>query len=285
VSRPSFQFYHGDWAANAKLRFCTKDEKGHWIDIMCVMADSDEFGIIRRPLKDVCEAVGGKMTALRALVDKRVLKGAERGERCAAFVYTPRSGRKDGVPVVLVPEQDGPIWYSSKMVRDDYIARARAEYARTHVGEKTTPKHAPKVGNGAASIPGQSDLPPSSSPSSTSVRSSKALSGKPDVAPELHVNGQHAKAVEVLQYLNTVTGSHFRNGDANIKYVKARLKEGYSVERLKEIALLKAEQWGKDEKMAEYLRPKTLFSKDNCAQYDGVLPNGVDDAPVSEMPR
>jgi uncharacterized phage protein (TIGR02220 family) len=92
-------------------------------------------------------------------------------------------------------------------------------------------------------------------------------------------------AVEVLQYLNTVTGSHFRNGDANIKYVKARLKEGYSVERLKEIALLKAEQWGKDEKMAEYLRPKTLFSKDNCAQYDGVLPNGVDDAPVSEMPR
>jgi uncharacterized phage protein (TIGR02220 family) len=279
VSRPSFQFYHGDWTANAKLRFCTKDEKGHWIDIMCVMADSDEFGIIRRPLKDVCEAVGGKMTALRALVEKRVLKGAERGERCAAFVYTPRSGRKDGEPVTLIPEQDGPIWFSSKMVRDEYVRANKGKDTRFG----STPSRRQGERQGEPPSRWESDGSPSSSPSS--LRTSKTLSGKPDVAPELHVNGQHAKAVEVLQYLNAVTGSHFRNGDANVKYVKARLKEGYSVERLKEIALLMSEKWGADVKMCDYLRPKTLFSKDNCAQYDGVLPNGVDDAPVSEVPR
>lgn len=165
MSRPSFQFYHGDWFTNAKLRFCTKDEKGHWIDIMCVMADADEFGVLRRPLKDICEAVGGKIASVRALVDKGVLKGAEKGQRCTAYIYTPRSGRKDGVPVVLIPEQDGPIWYSSKMVRDDYIAKVRAEFARTKALEGATPKHAPKPGIGAAPNPGQSAVPPTPSPS------------------------------------------------------------------------------------------------------------------------
>jgi uncharacterized phage protein (TIGR02220 family) len=114
---------------------------------------------------------------------------------------------------------------------------------------------------------------------------SKALSGKPDVAPPIHVNGYKAKAVDVLGYLNKITGAHFQPRASSLAPIEARLKEGYSAERLKEIALLKAEQWGKDEKMAEFLRPKTLYNATNCANYDGILENGVDDAPVSEMPR
>lgn len=165
MSRPSFQFYHGDWFSNAKLRRCNKDQKGHWIDILCLLADADEFGILRWPLAEICEAVGGKMPSVRALVDKGVLKGADKGQRCPAYIYTPRSGRKEGPPVTLIPEQEGPIWYSSKMVRDDYIAKARAAFARTKGQDDDAPKPAPNPGIGEAPNPGQSAVPPTPSPS------------------------------------------------------------------------------------------------------------------------
>lgn len=148
MSRPSFQFYHGDWFSNAKLRFCSKEEKGHWIDTMCLLADADEFGILREPLSEICKAIGGKMASMRALVQKGVLKGADKGQRCEAYLYTPRSGRKNGPTVVLIPEQDGPIWYSSKMVRDDHIAKVRAEGARNKAGNSDAPKEPPKGGIG-----------------------------------------------------------------------------------------------------------------------------------------
>jgi uncharacterized phage protein (TIGR02220 family) len=93
-------------------------------------------------------------------------------------------------------------------------------------------------------------------------------SAKPDFA---------SQSREVLEYLNRLTGRKFRAVPETLKPIQARLKAGFSVARLKEIALLKSDEWGKDEKMAEYLRPKTLYNATNCANYDGVLPNGVDD--------
>lgn len=86
-----------------------------------------------------------------------------------------------------------------------------------------------------------------------------------------------ADAVEVLLYLNELTGRRFRARDETLKPIEARLRQGYSVARLKEIALLMNAKWGKDERMADYLRPKTLYAATNCANYDGVLPNGVDE--------
>jgi len=168
LSRPSFQFYHGDWISNAKLRRCTHEEKGVWIDILCLMADSDEFGVIRWPLKDLAQAVGARMSALQGLVRKGVLKGADAGARCDAFVFVPRHGRKDGDPVTLIHEQDGPIWYSSKQVRDDHVARARAAFARTQGGITTAPKSAPNPPFGD----GIGDVLPSPSPSPSPLKAS-----------------------------------------------------------------------------------------------------------------
>ena len=37
MKRPSFQFYPEDWLANANLRRCTHEEKGIWIDVMCLL--------------------------------------------------------------------------------------------------------------------------------------------------------------------------------------------------------------------------------------------------------
>lgn len=147
MKRPSFPFYHGDWRANAKLRRCSHAERGIWLEAMCLMADSDEFGILRWPLKDLSNAVPCRLAELRKLVAKGVMKGADVGETCKAEVYTPRHAGKSGEPVILVPEQPGPIWYSSRMVRDEYVRTLRA----TQGGAESKPKVG--IGDGSGDHP------------------------------------------------------------------------------------------------------------------------------------
>ena len=55
MKRPSFQFYPGDWQANSNLRRCTHEEKGVWLDVMCLLHDQEEYGVARWPLKEFCE--------------------------------------------------------------------------------------------------------------------------------------------------------------------------------------------------------------------------------------
>lgn len=138
-SRPSFQFYPGDWTRNANLRRCSPAARGVWLDVMCLMHDQDEYGILRWPLKEIAQASGASLAHLRELVDKRVMKGVDKGD-CEGFVYVPRSGRKDGEPVTLIVPQGGPIWYSTRMVRDEYVRTIRAESGANGAASKAAPK-------------------------------------------------------------------------------------------------------------------------------------------------
>lgn len=120
MKRPSMQFYPGDWQSNPKLRRCSHGEKGIWLDVLCILHDQDEYGIVRWPLKELARAVNATHRALQRLVDKGVLKGTDSGD-CVPYIYVPRHARKDGDPVTLVAAQPGPIWFSSRMVRDEHI--------------------------------------------------------------------------------------------------------------------------------------------------------------------
>ncbi|MDR0274140.1 MAG: hypothetical protein LBI48_02130 [Burkholderiaceae bacterium] len=147
MKRPAFQFYPGDWQANSNLRRCTHAEKGAWIDVMCLLHDGEEYGQLRWPLKEIAQAIGVPVVLLRGLVAKGVLKGND--ERVSEpFIYTPRSGGKDGEPVTLVPLQDGPLWYSSRMVKDEYVRINRGKGTRfgDDIGDapKLSPNHSPK---------------------------------------------------------------------------------------------------------------------------------------------
>lgn len=140
---------------------------------MCLMHDSEEYGVLRWPLKDIAQAVNCRVSELRSIVAKDVLKGGE--EQIDAFTYTPRHAGKDGDPVELLPNQGGPVWYSSRMVRDEYVRTIRGE--STRFGEpnkqqipppKATPK--PPIGDGA-----------STSSSSSTTTNSKASSARADL--------------------------------------------------------------------------------------------------------
>lgn len=119
MSRPSFQFYPGDWRNNAKLRRCSEAARGGWIDILCVLHDSDEYGVVRWPLADLARAAGVKIKTANELIAKGVLKGADAG--CEPYIWRAFHAGKFGDPVPLVAEITGPVWYSTRLVRDEYM--------------------------------------------------------------------------------------------------------------------------------------------------------------------
>lgn len=164
--RPAFQLYASDWLGNAKLRRCSEGARGAWIDVMCLMHDSDEYGVLRWPLADIARAAGVGIKYLKELVEKGVLKGGDKG--CAAYIYTPRHAGRDGEPVELLAATDRACWYCSRFVRDEYIRQRRGGESRFDSEtnpRKAKPKAAPKPTFGD----GDGDGPSSSSSSSNNT--------------------------------------------------------------------------------------------------------------------
>lgn len=165
MRRPSFQFYPADWRNNAKLRRCGWEARGVWIEIMGLLHDSDTYGVLHWPLKEIAQAIGAPMKAVNELVSKGVLYGTEKGA-CTPMTYRPKSGRVEGEEVTLIEEQQGPVWYSPRMVRDEYVRTKRGE--STRFGD--APSHSPKggIGEGLNAPPTRRQGDGSSSSSSSS---------------------------------------------------------------------------------------------------------------------
>lgn len=190
MKRPSFQFYPADWSANSNLRRCTHEEKGIWIDVMCLLHDQEEYGVVRWSLKEIAQAIGSTVQKVRGLVTKGVFKGADTGAICAPLIYIPRSGRKDGAPVMLIPQQSGPIWFSSRMVEDEYKRVLRGELGGA---PKPAPDLSPKGGIGATPKPTPDPSPftrergqaSRAAPSSSSSSSTKTLVEQAASVPDI----------------------------------------------------------------------------------------------------
>jgi hypothetical protein len=192
VKRPSFQFYPADWRNNAKLRRCSWAARGAWIELLGLLHDSDDYGVLRWPLKQIAQALGCPLKLLNELVACGVLYGIEKGA-CVPFVYTPRSGRKNGAAVELVPAQQGPVWFSPRMVRDEYVRTVRGE--STRFGDDQAPKNpSPKGGlgadNGAAPSQRQGDGSTSSSTSTSTTTAPTGASVEARQRFEMHLDWQ-----------------------------------------------------------------------------------------------
>jgi uncharacterized phage protein (TIGR02220 family) len=95
----------------------------------------------------------------------------------------------------------------------------------------------------------------------TKPKKSKTLSGKPD------------ESTEILEFLNRKANRAYQAVPANLEIIQARFKEGYTAVQLRQVIVKKCREWLVDDKMAEYLRPKTLFNRTNFANYAGELVN------------
>ena len=73
---------------------------------------------------------------------------------------------------------------------------------------------------------------------------------------------------EVVDHLNSRAGTHYRATTASTRrLIKARLKEGFTIDDIKLVIDKKCADWGRNPKMAEYLRPDTLFGN----KFEGYL--------------
>lgn len=70
-----------------------------------------------------------------------------------------------------------------------------------------------------------------------------------------------AKAKEIIDYLNAKLNTKYKTDNKKtLELIKARIKEGFTIEDFKTVIDKKAFEWGNDENMCQYLRPVTLFS-------------------------
>lgn len=100
------------------------------------------------------------------------------------------------------------------------------------------------------------------------------MSGKPDSIPYQ----------EIVGLLNEVVGSRYRaTSEATKRLIRARWKEGHRVPDFESVIRGRHALWAKDEKMAEYLRPSTLFG----TKFESYLnANGVKaKRPIREVDR
>lgn len=81
----------------------------------------------------------------------------------------------------------------------------------------------------------------------------------------------HTAAKEVIDYLNEVSGKHFKHAETNYRVIEPRLNE-YSMDDLKKVIRNKFNQWYKTPYF-KYIQPKTLFRASNFEGYVNELPN------------
>lgn len=74
----------------------------------------------------------------------------------------------------------------------------------------------------------------------------------------------------IIDYLNEKTGKEFKPVESNLKFIKARVGEGHSLDDLKAVIDRKVLEWS-GSKMEQYLRPSTLFNAEKFNQYVGEL--------------
>jgi uncharacterized phage protein (TIGR02220 family) len=74
-------------------------------------------------------------------------------------------------------------------------------------------------------------------------------------------------ARNVLTAINTICGRSFRPVPGNMKYINARIKEGFKFEDFVTVLKFMQAKWGNDPKMSAFLRPETIFGN----KFDGYL--------------
>jgi len=202
MKRPAYQHYPGDWRRNAKLRRCSWAARGAWVEILGLMHDSDEYGLLRWTLKEIANGVGCPLALVKELADKKVMKGDD-NELADAYVYAPYHAGKRGPEVVLVPKQIGPIWFSSRMIRDEHNRTKRG------IGSRFGGAPNPPIGGGSvdgASIASSTSIETSVEPRDSAREDDRKTKGG-------HKNGHESQKLGSIAAWMTDEQAALRKGE------------------------------------------------------------------------
>lgn len=147
---------------------------------MCLMHDSIEYGVLRWELKEISHAVGCTTEDLENLIKFNVLKGNDIDKVSFSISITKKNTHSE---TIILIDDYGPLWYSSRMVRDEYIRNKRAQCGFKSIENPNVPRKKAeqkteqnKVDNDTLSRIDKDTLSPSpSSSSSSSIINNKEI--------------------------------------------------------------------------------------------------------------
>ncbi len=74
---------------------------------------------------------------------------------------------------------------------------------------------------------------------------------------------------QVIELLNSMTGSRYKaSTKSHAENIRGRISDGHSTDDLMDVVRFKCQEWLHDPKMAQYLRPETLFQ---AGKFNGYL--------------
>jgi hypothetical protein len=118
MKAPATQLYWKEWTTDLALGRCSWAARGVWMHVLAALHQSEEYGVLRWPLKEIASSANVPMRYLRELVDKNVLKGSD--NFVSPFMHVPRHAGQKLPEVLLVPADGGPCWFSARFVRDEW---------------------------------------------------------------------------------------------------------------------------------------------------------------------
>lgn len=88
-----------------------------------------------------------------------------------------------------------------------------------------------------------------------------------DKSKEIKKETRKKDCSAIISYLNEKLGTQYRASGKTEELVLARMNEGYTVDDFLVVIETMCMEWLGDEKMEQYLRPSTLFSKSHFPEY------------------
>ncbi len=227
------------------------------VAIMARLADfSSDEGICWPSIDTIARQLGAGASTIRTAIANLekdgwlIRKQRRQGNRNASNVYHLNVAKLRAAAFSHLPDSDISKSDTSKSDASDSDA------------SKSDPSESCKKGG----------FDPSESGGDPSVKSKQDPQVKPK--PFCQVAGQPDRDVmitdqakQVLTHLNLKTGSRYQVCKSSLENIRARLGEGFNLDELVLVVDYSTAKWSEDLKMAEYLRPTTLFQPTKFPAY------------------
>lgn len=213
------------------------------VAIMARLADfSNDEGVCWPSIETIARQIGAGASTVRTAVAKLEAEGwlsrtaRRKGNRNASNVYRLNVAKLQAAAFAHLSESDTSKTDESKSVASKFDGSKLSE----------------KSGFDPAESGGDPSVNSKQDPSE--IKDSRQPAAQTD--REVEITDQ---AKQVLSHLNLVTGSRYQVSKSSMENIRARLGEEFSLEDLNLVVDYSQAKWGHDIKMAEYLRPVTLF--------------------------
>lgn len=261
--------------------------QGLWLFLLTGPQTGPIPGLFRAGRAVLADELGWEMEAFDEAFAEAFQLGLVKADWKAKVVWIPNAikcNRPESANVIKSWRDEWDLIPECDLKREAYeslkskLGAASEAYAKAFVEtcRKPSPKPSPKASHFSSDNQEQEQ--------EQEQKKEKPLSGKPDDAPpsddvdsaaddgNATGEGIDVDPKAILQHLNERAGHAYRPVESNLRMIRARLAEGATPEECRAVINAKVAQWAKDAKMAEYLRPATLFNATNFAQYAGQLP-------------